>query len=269
MPLDRYMALCLGHPLHGYYTSRDPFGLDGDFITAPEISQIFGELVGIWCAAAFQMLGAPALFNLIELGPGRGTLMSDIMRATRVMPGFREAAQLHLVETSPTLRKLQAEKLGSAATWHESIDSVPVGPSIIIANEFFDALPVCQYEFHQGHWMERRVGLSADDRLVIGRTAVPLDRAPASEGTIFETGTHARCRCSSPGRPPRAIARRRPHLRLRPRESHSRRHAASGPSPRFLQHPRSPGRGRPHVACRFRQSRSGDDAWRRRSSIGS
>jgi NADH dehydrogenase [ubiquinone] 1 alpha subcomplex assembly factor 7 len=189
MPLDRYMALCLGHPLHGYYMSRDPFGPDGDFITAPEISQIFGELVGIWCAAAFQALGAPHQFNLIELGPGRGTLMSDILRATRVMPGFREGAQIHLVETSPTLRKLQAQKLGDTVTWHETIDGVPSGPSITIANEFFDALPIRQYEFHQGQWVERRVGLSADDRLVIGRTAFPLAGPPATEGAILEVGT--------------------------------------------------------------------------------
>jgi NADH dehydrogenase [ubiquinone] 1 alpha subcomplex assembly factor 7 len=188
MPLDRYMALCLGHPQHGYYMSRDPFGPDGDFITAPEISQIFGELVGIWCAAAFEALGAPRSFNLVELGPGRGTLMSDIMRATRVMPGFGESARIHLVETSPTLRKLQARKLGDAVTWHETVDSVPDGPSIIIANEFFDALPIRQYEFHQGQWMERRIGLNADGRLVIGRTAFPLAGPSASEGAIFETG---------------------------------------------------------------------------------
>jgi len=188
MPLDRYMALCLGHPLHGYYMSRDPFGPDGDFITAPEISQMFGELVGIWCAAAFQALGTPRQFSLIELGPGRGTLMSDVLRATRVMPGFNDNAQIHLVETSPTLRKLQNEKLGAGVTWHETVDSLPDGPSIIIANEFFDALPIRQYEFHQGQWMERRIGLSADDRLVLGRTAFPLAGPPASEGTIFETG---------------------------------------------------------------------------------
>ena len=189
MPIERYMALCLGHPLHGYYMSRDPFGPDGDFITAPEISQIFGELVGIWCAAAFQALGAPRQFNLIELGPGRGTLMSDILRAARVMPGFREAAHIHLVETSPTLRKLQADRLGDKVTWHETIDSLPDGVSVIIANEFFDALPIRQYELHHGQWMERRVGLSADDRLVIGRTAFPLtEPPPATEGAIYEAG---------------------------------------------------------------------------------
>jgi NADH dehydrogenase [ubiquinone] 1 alpha subcomplex assembly factor 7 len=134
-------------------------------------------------------LGAPRQFNLIELGPGRGTLMSDILRATGVMPGFREGARIHLVETSPTLRQLQAKKLGHSVTWHETVDGVPCAPSIIIANEFFDALPIRQYEFHEGQWMERRVGLSADDRLVIGRTAFPLAGPSATEGAIFETGT--------------------------------------------------------------------------------
>jgi NADH dehydrogenase [ubiquinone] 1 alpha subcomplex assembly factor 7 len=186
MPVDRYMALCLGHPVHGYYMSRDPFGPDGDFITAPEISQIFGELIGIWCAAAFQALGAPSQFLLVELGPGRGTLMSDILRAASVMPGFREGARIHLVETSLALRKLQADRLGSAVTWHESIESLPRGPAIIIANEFFDALPISQYEFRDGRWMERRIGLSAGDRLVIGLSAFPLARLPAAEGAILE-----------------------------------------------------------------------------------
>jgi NADH dehydrogenase [ubiquinone] 1 alpha subcomplex assembly factor 7 len=188
MPIARYMALCLGHPIHGYYMSRDPFGPDGDFITAPEISQIFGELIGTWCAAAFQALGAPGEFLFIELGPGRGTLMSDVLRVARVIPDFRESARIHLVETSPALRKLQAERLGTAVNWHENIDSVPEGPSIIIANEFFDALPIDQYEFHDGRWMERRIGLSAGDRLVIGLSAFPLAHPAAAEGAILEAG---------------------------------------------------------------------------------
>ncbi len=188
MPIDRYMALCLGHPVHGYYMSRDPFGPDGDFITAPEISQIFGELIGVWCAAAFQALGSPRHFLLVELGPGRGTLMSDILRAGKVMPGFREAAQIHLVETSPVLRELQAEKLDVEPAWHESIEKLPEGPAIIIANEFFDALPISQFEFHDGRWMERRIGLSAGGRLVIGRSAFSLAEPEASEGAVMELG---------------------------------------------------------------------------------
>ena len=136
MPIDRYMGLCLGHPVHGYYMSRDPFGEQGDFMTAPEISQIFGELIGVWCAAAWDAMGRPAQFNLVELGPGRGTLMADILKAAKVMPGFREAARIHLIEMSPILRKLQKEKLGNA-TWHESIAGIPDGPLLLIANEFF------------------------------------------------------------------------------------------------------------------------------------
>lgn len=186
MPLDRYMALCLGHPVHGYYMSRDPFGPEGDFITAPEISQIFGELVGVWCAAAYQAMGAPSEFQLVEFGPGRGTLMSDILRASRVMPGFRDAARIHLVETSPSLRKLQAEKLGGGVIWHESLASLPAAPSIVVANEFFDALPVRQFEARSGQWMERRVGLGADGRLVIGLSAQHLDHPPAADGAILE-----------------------------------------------------------------------------------
>jgi SAM-dependent MidA family methyltransferase len=181
------MTLCLAHPVHGYYMSRDPFGPAGDFITAPEISQMFGELIGIWCVAAYTALGTPRQFMLIELGPGRGTLMSDIMRACRVMPGFHEAARLHLVETSPLLRDLQAARLGDVVTWHEHIGTVPKGPSIVIANEFFDALPIRQYEFRGGQWLERRVGLGAGDQMVIGLARVPVDLAPAPEGTILET----------------------------------------------------------------------------------
>jgi SAM-dependent MidA family methyltransferase len=187
MPLDRYMALCLGHPVHGYYMSRDPFGPEGDFITAPEISQIFGELIGIWCAAAFQALGTPGEFHLIELGPGRGTLMSDMLRASRVMPGFHDGARIHLVETSPTLRRLQAEKLGQNVTWHDSLATLPDGPSIVIANELFDALPIRQFESRNGHWMERRIGLGADHRLVIGLSTQHLDRPPGADGDILES----------------------------------------------------------------------------------
>jgi NADH dehydrogenase [ubiquinone] 1 alpha subcomplex assembly factor 7 len=109
MPLDRYMRLCLGHPQHGYYMSRDPFGAAGDFITAPEVSQLFGELIGIWCASAFGLMQSPPEVNLIELGPGRGTLMSDILRAAVVSPAFASAVRVNLVETSPALRRVQAQ----------------------------------------------------------------------------------------------------------------------------------------------------------------
>jgi NADH dehydrogenase [ubiquinone] 1 alpha subcomplex assembly factor 7 len=184
MRLDRYMALCLGHPEHGYYMSRDPFGARGDFITAPEISQVFGELIGVWCAAAWAAMGAPDPFNLIELGPGRGTLMSDTLRAAKVMPGFREAALLHLVETSPVLRRRQEDKLG-AATWHDSVAGPPDGPCLVIANEFFDALPIRQFERRDGRWMERVIGLEAG-HLALGLIDACDFNAQGADSNIIE-----------------------------------------------------------------------------------
>ncbi len=155
-----YMGLCLGHPEHGYYMSRQPFGREGDFITAPEASQIFGELVGIWVASGWQAMGAPGRIALIELGPGRGTLMRDILRAVRVMPGFVDAVRVHMVETSAALRKVQEETLsgcGVEASWHADLADVPRGPAIVVANEFFDALPVHHYERLAEGWRERLV----------------------------------------------------------------------------------------------------------------
>lgn len=181
MPLDRYMSLCLGHPIHGYYTSRDPFGERGDFITAPEISQIFGELVGVWCAAAWDAMGKPGNFNLVELGPGRGTLMTDILRAAKVMPGFREAARIHLVEMSPVLRKLQKDKLETEAIWHDSLFAVPDGPMLLVANEFFDAIPIRQFEKREGKWFERCVGAEG-----LGFMPATLDNAQGSDGDVIE-----------------------------------------------------------------------------------
>ncbi|MGE3832856.1 MAG: class I SAM-dependent methyltransferase [Parvibaculaceae bacterium] len=187
MPLDRYMALCLGHPAHGYYMTRDPFGSEGDFITAPEISQMFGELIGIWCVTVFQAMGAPRPFNLVELGPGRGTLMADLLRAASKVPEFGQSAALHLVETSPVLRRIQRRTLGDAPRWHDSFASVPEGPMILIANEFFDALPVRQFECRDGKWFERCVGLSAGGRLVIGLSQTIEPLPPAPDGAIIET----------------------------------------------------------------------------------
>ncbi len=159
LPIDRFMALCLGHPKLGYYMTRDPLGAAGDFTTSPEISQIFGELIGIWCVAAWEAIGAPSPFILVELGPGRGTLMADVMRATSRMAEFAKAAQVHLVETSPVLREAQRAKLGGQVTWHDSVESLPEQPMIFIANEFFDALPVQQLILHAGKTYERCVDL--------------------------------------------------------------------------------------------------------------
>ena len=161
-----WMATALGHPQHGYYQTRDPFGRAGDFVTAPEISQIFGELIGLWCAELWLRHGRPAPVRLVELGPGRGTLAADLWRAAGVVPGFRDALDLHLVETSPVLRRAQAECLAAAGAptprWADRLADVPGGPSLVIANEFFDALPIHQLVAVDGVWRERLVDWDDD-----------------------------------------------------------------------------------------------------------
>jgi NADH dehydrogenase [ubiquinone] 1 alpha subcomplex assembly factor 7 len=172
--VDRYMAEALGNPRWGYYKTRDPFGLEGDFITAPEVSQMFGELIGLWCAATWQQMGAPAEFRLVEIGPGRGTLMADALRAARLMPPFLAAARLHLVETSPVLRELQGSALADhQVAWHDHVNELPSGPAIVVANELFDALPIRQFERTLEGWRERLVGLAPDGGLRFVRAAGP------------------------------------------------------------------------------------------------
>ena len=176
MPVADYMALCLADARHGYYVTRDPLGARGDFITAPEVSQMFGELIGLWMAAVWQQMGAPARARLIELGPGRGTLMSDALRAAKVMPGFLAAASVHFVEISPALKAKQRETLRGTApplSWHASLDEVPDGPIIVVANEFFDALPVHQAVKTARGWCERRVGV-AGDKLIFTHADTPI-----------------------------------------------------------------------------------------------
>ena len=153
LTVARYMREALLHPEHGYYTTREPFGVAGDFITAPEISQTFGELIGLWCAAVWQQTGSPTKIALVECGPGRGTLMADALRAARIVPGFRDAIEVHLVEASPRLRALQRETLsGTDVTWHDTVETLPNAPSLILGNEFFDALPVEQFVATSGGW---------------------------------------------------------------------------------------------------------------------
>ncbi|KAB2915779.1 MAG: SAM-dependent methyltransferase [Hyphomicrobiaceae bacterium] len=165
--IDQYMTTCVADPQHGYWSKAGAIGAAGDFITAPEISQVFGELIGLWCAVAWHSLGQPSPVRLVELGPGRGTLMQDALRAARAVPGFVDAASLHLVEISAPLRVLQKSALaGHVVTWHDVLDSVPTGPAIIIANEFLDALPIRQLILSSdGVWRERMVGLGADGQL--------------------------------------------------------------------------------------------------------
>jgi NADH dehydrogenase [ubiquinone] 1 alpha subcomplex assembly factor 7 len=183
MSVAEYMRLCLTHPQYGYYLTRDPLGARGDFITAPEISQMFGELIGVWMASVWQQLGAPENIRIIELGPGRGTLMADAMRAARVVKGFRNAIVLHLVEISPAWQKLQHQRLGALDVplqWHAALDEVPGGPCIIIANEFIDALPVHQAIKRPGGWHERVVDVAADGSFAFGLDYDPLPHFESS-----------------------------------------------------------------------------------------
>lgn len=193
-----YMTECLLHPVHGYYTTRDPFGAKGDFTTAPEISQMFGELLGLALAQAWLDRGAPAPFTLAELGPGRGTLMADILRATRGVPGFHAAAQVTLVEASPVLRKAQAATLsGHAPLWLDRVEDLPDAALFLVANEFLDALPIRQFQNGPEGWRERLVGLR-DDALAFGLSAV-LPEVPATpafrnaaDGALVEDNLAAR-----------------------------------------------------------------------------
>ena len=167
-----------------YYATRDPFGAAGDFITAPEVSQVFGELIGAWCADFWQRR-APDPVLLVELGPGRGTLMADALRATRKVSGFAEALRLHLVEQSPVLRAKQAAALGAyAPQWHESIDTLPPGPMLLIANEFLDALPIRQFQQRGLLWYERLIGLDASGE--------KLAFCPAPQPTLLDGISGAR-----------------------------------------------------------------------------
>ncbi|MFN3953454.1 MAG: class I SAM-dependent methyltransferase [Pararhodobacter sp.] len=177
LTLAEYMAECLLHPRHGYYATRDPFGREGDFITAPEISQMFGELLGLMLAQSWLDQGAPAPFALAELGPGRGTLMADIWRATRTVPGFHAAAGVYLLEASPHLRQVQARILaGLPVHWMDRADDLPALPLWLIANEFFDALPIRQFQRAGTGWRERVVGLR-EGALALGLS----DPAPRPE----------------------------------------------------------------------------------------
>ncbi len=177
MPVSEFMGLCLGHPRHGYYITNDPIGSAGDFITAPEISQMFGELIGLWAAAVWRGMGAPANVRLVELGPGRGTMMLDMLRAANVMPDFRKAIVVHLVETSPVLLARQKQTFANhnvTVIWHDALANVPDGPAIIVANEFFDALPVNQSIKQPDGWHERVVGVDAQGKLTFGVGPLPL-----------------------------------------------------------------------------------------------
>lgn len=191
MPLDEYMQLCLLHPQHGYYATRDPFGAKGDFTTAPEISQMFGEMVGLTLAQAWLDQGSPSPFTLAEIGPGRGTLMADILRVIRGVPGMRDAAQLVLVEASAHLRQVQADRLGQVRHV-DDVTALPDGPLFLVANEFFDALPIKQFHRTAQGWAECMVTLD-------GEGVLALSLGPATEGPAAPEGEIAEhCPAAAP-----------------------------------------------------------------------
>lgn len=199
VPVEEFMAMCLYDPQHGYYNRRAPFGAAGDFVTAPDISQMFGELVGLWAADVWQSMGAPDQVALIEFGPGRGTMMMDVLRAARAAPEFRRALRVHLIETSPNLQQCQRQTLSGVDDvplhWHMTIDDVSAAPSIIVANEFFDALPIRQAERLATGWHERTIVVDPGGALALAVASDPLPDlasklppavAGAGIGEIFE-----------------------------------------------------------------------------------
>jgi NADH dehydrogenase [ubiquinone] 1 alpha subcomplex assembly factor 7 len=192
-----YMTEALANPKHGYYMTGDPLGKQGDFITAPEISQMFGELIGLWCAITWNQMGSPSKINLIEIGPGRGTLMVDALRALKMAPTFLEAIDIHLIETSPVLQKRQKRNLKALdvdINWHQSFSQVPEGPFILVANELIDALPVRQFEKSIAGWGERKVGCDdsgnlhwmLDQSVAIPDVYIPPALSSSPPGSIFE-----------------------------------------------------------------------------------
>jgi NADH dehydrogenase [ubiquinone] 1 alpha subcomplex assembly factor 7 len=189
-----YMTVCLADPEHGYYMRGEPFGRAGDFITAPEVSQMFGELIGLFAVAVWERMGEPGEVALIELGPGRGTLMADMLRAAAVKPAFLSAVSVHLIEMSPRLKQVQRAALARVSNtihWHALLADVPDGPAIIVANEFFDALPIRQFQWHGGRWAERMIGLGDDGALAMGLR--PVEQRPANlplpDNSVVESGT--------------------------------------------------------------------------------
>lgn len=205
-----YMSLALTHPEHGYYTKRDPFGTRGDFITAPEISQIFGEMIGIWCTQIWAQLGMGPI-SLVELGPGRGTLMSDLLRATKSAANFHESITIHMVEASPTLAHAQYQRLRDLhprIEWLDGVEQLPPNPALIIANEFFDALPIKQFVMTEEGLRERRVSwnestqafefVHAEPGLALAKSGNPIplgtvmEHSPMSRSVMRHFAAHIR-----------------------------------------------------------------------------
>ncbi|MCU0790723.1 MAG: SAM-dependent methyltransferase, partial [Nitratireductor sp.] len=195
--LAQYMHIAMADPRHGYYANRTAIGGSGDFITAPEVSQMFGELIGVWCAGAWQAMGSPANFLLAEAGPGRGTMMRDMLRAAATVPGFVESASVRLIETSPAMIASQRERLEALApdiAWVERLEDLPAGPLILVANEFLDVLPVRQFVKAKGVFRERCIALGPQGRLasalgsaIADDSLLPQGHEAEPEGSVFES----------------------------------------------------------------------------------
>jgi SAM-dependent MidA family methyltransferase len=189
-PIDvaAFMTRCLHDPLDGYYATRPALGDRGDFITAPLVSQMFGELIGLWLIETWRSLGSPPRCILAEAGPGDGTLMADILRASRLVSAFRDAVEIWLVETSSPLRALQADRLGDIhPRWAVSLAELPTdAPLLLVANEFLDCLPAHQYQRVASGWAERVVGLDEAGRLAFGLRPAPVHFGEAPVGTVIE-----------------------------------------------------------------------------------
>jgi NADH dehydrogenase [ubiquinone] 1 alpha subcomplex assembly factor 7 len=183
VPVSLYMSMCLHDPRDGYYATRA--GFNRDFTTAPETSQVFGELIGVWTGIQWTHMGLPNRLNLIEIGPGRGTMMKDMLRMIRIFPRLSEALDVTLVEASPLLREQQKQTLAGHDIRHvESMDDAPPGPAIIIGNEFLDCLPIRQFVRRDGAWRERQVGLNKQGELVFGLSPpveLPPDLTPTGD----------------------------------------------------------------------------------------
>ncbi len=195
--ISDYFALCLADPEHGYYQAREPFGRSGDFITAPEISQLFGEMIGVFLVHAWQAQASPENVRIVEIGPGRGTLMSDALRVvSRLAPELFATATIHMVETSERLRDVQRQtlvRIKDRITWHKAFEEIPDGFTLMVANELFDAIPIHQFVKTAEGFRERMVGLDDAGQLTFGLgpggfdpRLLPIEEEAVPEGEIFE-----------------------------------------------------------------------------------
>jgi SAM-dependent MidA family methyltransferase len=201
MSVAQFMTISLLDPQDGYYATRDPLGAGGDFTTAPEISQMFGEMIGLWLVQTWSDQGCPKNPRLVELGPGRGTLMADILRTARVAPEFLADLEVVLIEASPVLQQVQADKLrglGADVSWQAQFDdSLNDRPLFLVANEFFDALPVRQYVKTERGWCERMVTVLNDELtfalapVPVPPAAIPAGRENAPNGGVYESSPAA------------------------------------------------------------------------------